>query len=109
MSKWKAGDLALCIKGGYVDGPGGTSYPESGRIYTVSRVGREMFAPGKGLTALWLLDGPKNTYGGSVWPAARFIKVTPPCDMKIVEEPAKVTADDAMRAAMGMEPAKWPD
>ena len=92
---WKPGDLALCVRGGRISTmlvplP---EYPKTGRIYTVSGVDAILFASGKERPALWFTDAPRNTLD-RVWAAHRFLKVTPPADMKIIEEkePIKETA-----------------
>lgn len=54
-----------------------TNYPVAGRMYCVERISIEEFTSGRFL-ALWLLDGPKNLGDDKVWPALRFVKVTPP-------------------------------
>lgn len=74
---WAPGDIALCVKGGFIGGDPTLIHPVSGRLYTVERAGMAFFVNGTHL-ALWLQDGPANGNGEPVWVAHRFVKVTPP-------------------------------
>ena len=76
MSGWEKGDLALCVRGGPIQGPDDWDYPQSGKLYTVEAFGISEFDY-KSMSALWLVDGPINNSGDKVWPTLRFIKVTP--------------------------------
>ena len=89
MSDWQEGDLALCVVGGFIAGLSLLKeYPRAGALYTVSGVNRaKKFQTGI-QPALYFLDAPKNGCGHRVWSARRFIKVTPPPDMKLIEEKA---------------------
>lgn len=90
---WQVGDLALCVRGGYISGPIiNKPFPDSGALYTVREV--VVFdAPDD----LWLVvDGaPDNVDGngtnhGPLWVAKRFTKVTPPeadeFDREVIEQ-----------------------
>jgi hypothetical protein len=87
QTDWQAGDVALCILGGKISDATVVprEYPKAGTFYTVESVGELMFYLGK-FKALWFKDAPINTNNERVWPQYRFIKVTPPADMKLGEE-----------------------
>jgi hypothetical protein len=91
MSNWEPGDLALCIKGGVVDGRGpyGRPTPVAGAVYTVKWASMMRFCTGDKL-GLRLVDGPLNGDGTPEWAAHRFIKVTPGTDVQAFEEPRRV-------------------
>lgn len=76
---WKPGDLALCVRGGYISGPGSSSsrYPTVGAIYTVEAYLPDVDFVGGRLPGLLLKDAPINFNYAPLWAAFRFIKVTP--------------------------------
>lgn len=97
---WKAGDIALCIRGGVVVPPrkGNESegYPEQGKQYFVESVKITPFVSSDEklveMLALTLKDGPINSCGRPVWPAKRFMKATP--SDELVEEELVVSRTD---------------
>jgi hypothetical protein len=77
---WQAGDLALCVRGGYISGPPGPS-PVAGAVYSVTGVTMENFWESDGSdtedVALWFEDAPPNERGDKCWWAGRFRKIRP--------------------------------
>jgi hypothetical protein len=87
---WQKGDVALCVIGGKLSTipfEKRREYPQAGSFYTVEAVGEHEFIQGV-KKALWFKDAPLNGLEKPqrVWSAKRFIKVTPPADMKLEEE-----------------------
>lgn len=95
MSNWQKGDLALCVRCGSYPGWHTATPPNSGMILTVASV---EVAPshwgGAHVLRLIFENGPLNDDGERGWSSSRFVKVTPPKDMKLEEEsiPQKQTA-----------------
>lgn len=91
MSDWQPGDLALCVQGGVRDPTAAKpeGWPVAGKIYTVSHAALYQFKRGLFL-GLFLVDGPKNASGKSIWNAGRFRKITPGADIEGIEEPRRI-------------------
>jgi hypothetical protein len=91
MATWKPGDLALCVKGGVVDGlgPHRRPTPRAGAVYTVEWASMMVFATGRKL-GLRLVDGPPNADGTPEWAEHRFVKVTPGTDVEGFKEPRRL-------------------
>ena len=78
MDNWAAGDLALCVRGGYLAGRGDLGdYPVAGRIYSVSCVRFQMWQSSPADLGLILPDAPPNCIGDHAWWAYRFRKIHP--------------------------------
>lgn len=73
---WKPGDLALCVRGGFIAGNPMFECPISGRIYRVKASGEGYCCVGT-VPTLWLEDGPPNSDGSFAWGATRFRKINP--------------------------------
>lgn len=83
---WKPGDLALCVQGGYIDGPKkAVSFPKEGTVYQVLEVRLNYLGPEgwireappyetKTMAFLKLLGGPVNLNGTPHWGEVRFVK-----------------------------------
>ncbi len=75
---WEVGDLALCVRGGWLEGLDYGAYPEAGAIYTV--LGSKNFYDGD---VFLLVDGapqnvePDGTDWGPLWLSTRFRKIKP--------------------------------
>jgi hypothetical protein len=72
---WRAGDLALCIRGKRWKFKGRMG-PVCGQICTVRRVGLDE----EGTLGLWFNEFPGDRCRDGFW-ARAFIKVTPPAEM----------------------------
>jgi len=73
---WQPGDLALCVRGGYLYGDSFGPFPKAGAVYTVA--GKSKFAS----VSFLLVEGaPDNVDShrnwGPLWDAVRFRKIRP--------------------------------
>ena len=74
---WQVGDLALCVRGGFISGLGGLEYPVGGRVYIVGAVVHDWKFQTRKTPGLQLVDGPPNRRGSRIWAAFRFRKIHP--------------------------------